>query len=454
MSDDLNPFATAGRYVLDGHDLDKTAARFGLDADELRAYIDKPLGVGEQTNAVSEAATANKPTVTRQSNGSNGSNADRENVDLLTGVRTGDWLDSQTFPPLRYAVPGVVPEGFSLLVGSPKAGKSWAALGMLLAVASGGRALGKLAVGVPRRVLYLALEDGDRRMQDRCRTILANPYRPDDPIPPLFAYLTRIMPGMVVPTIEQFLTAYPDTTYVVIDTLGKVLPPASPQETIYQRDYRVGSRLKMIADDRPGLAIQAIHHDRKAESDDFVDRVSGTNGFAGAADTIIVLNRKRQSVDGALLIAGRDVPEGEYAISMSDAGTWTLVGNDLAEAAAAAQARAEAATGLSDLSLQVLDFVREAGPDGVARKEIVQKFGSPVDMYIKRLTDSGRLERHARGRYRDPSTHRPPLEALEPLETQVSDGLESSDARQEALETPPLTTDFRGPTSEEGNTSP
>lgn len=79
--------------------------------------------------------------------------------DLLSGVRDGTWLGAQTFPPLRYSVPGVVPEGLTLLVGPPKAGKSWLALAVLLAVASGGRALGKLRVGAPRRVLYLALED-------------------------------------------------------------------------------------------------------------------------------------------------------------------------------------------------------------------------------------------------------------------------------------------------------
>ena len=48
-----------------------------------------------------------------------------ETVDLLAGLHTGAWLDMQEFPPLAFAVPGIIPEGFTLLVGPPKAGKSW-----------------------------------------------------------------------------------------------------------------------------------------------------------------------------------------------------------------------------------------------------------------------------------------------------------------------------------------
>jgi RecA-family ATPase len=103
---------------------------------------------------------------------------------LLAGLRDGAWLDRQEFPPLAYALPGVIPEGSVLLVGPPKIGKSWFVLTVALAAATGGRAL---SIAIPRRpVLYLALEDGDRRIQDRCRKLLRG-----DPIPREFEYLTR-----------------------------------------------------------------------------------------------------------------------------------------------------------------------------------------------------------------------------------------------------------------------
>jgi hypothetical protein len=45
----------------------------------------------------------------------------------------------------------------------------------------------------------------------------------------------------------------PDTT-IVAYTLGKVMPQAASS---YQRDYRVGSALKSLADDNPGLALSS-----------------------------------------------------------------------------------------------------------------------------------------------------------------------------------------------------
>ena len=136
---------------------------------------------------------------------------------------------------------------------------------------------------------------------------------------------------------------------IVVDTLGKVMPPALQGESAYQRDYRVGAALKALADAHPGLAVLVLHHDRKANADDFVDSVSGTHGLAGAADTIVVLCRRRQSADGSLKVTGRDVPENEYALKVIEGKAWQLDGADLAAAAAAARKR-EDARALGDVS--------------------------------------------------------------------------------------------------------
>lgn len=332
---------------------------------------------------------------------------------MLAGIRSGAWLDAQVFPPLRYAVPGLIPEGFSILIGPPKAGKSWLILGTLLGMAAGGRVLGYIHTDRPARVLYLALEDGDRRMQDRCRVLLGE----GQPIPPLFHYITTVQPGRVLDLIRAFLDRYPDTALVVIDTLGKVMPPASPGESAYQRDYRVGGALKRIADQRPGLALVVLHHDRKAGSEDFVDSVSGTHGLAGSADTIVVLARKRQSTEGLLKITGRDVPEGEYALQLADGVAWQLDGVNLAAAAARARQR-EDAGGLSDTSTSVVDFVRAAGPAGITAGAVVEKFGKDAYQYLARRVDDGRLIKLGRGRYAVP--HTPVSEVSELSYAQVS----------------------------------
>ena len=67
-----------------------------------------------------------------------------------------------------------------------------------------------------------------------------------------------------------------------------------------------------------------IHHVRKQAADDFLATVSGTNGIAGAADTILVLERPRGEADGVLHVTGRDVEESDHAMSFDQAtGAWT-----------------------------------------------------------------------------------------------------------------------------------
>lgn len=311
---------------------------------------------------------------------------------LLSGVHDGEWLTKQDFPELRYAVPGLIPEGLTLLVGPPKAGKSWMVLDLLLAVASGGMALGHIRIGPARRVLYLALEDGDRRMQDRCRSLLA----PGKAIPSDFTYKTRIVPGKILETIRAQMRRHPDTAMVVIDTLGKVMPQSQVGESAYQRDYRVGSALKRLADDHPGLAVVVLHHDRKAISDDFVDSVSGTHGLAGAADTVMALVRKRQAEDGSLFVTGRDVEENEYAIAMRGT-TWQLSAGDLAGAAAEARKRTATAN-LSGKSGEILEMVN-SHPEGIQARDVVAEHGKGAYTYLGRLVESGHIRKTERGLY-------------------------------------------------------
>jgi hypothetical protein len=147
---------------------------------------------------------------------------------LLAGLRNGAWLDAQNFPPLAYAVPGVVPEGSVLLVGPPKIGKSWFVLTVALAAATGGRAL---SIAVPRRpTLYLALEDGNRRLQDRCRKLLGG-----DPIPREFEYLIRVE-GPVIDTIAAWLDRHHD-----------VPPPGDPRHPRQGHATRRARRDKLRA---------------------------------------------------------------------------------------------------------------------------------------------------------------------------------------------------------------
>lgn len=316
---------------------------------------------------------------------------------LLAGLRNGEWLDAQDFPPLRYAVPGLVPEGLSLMVGAPKIGKSRWTLDSCLAVSAGGYALGRIHTGSPRPVLYLALEDSDRRLQDRCRQLLDGA-----PIPPRFEYLLRVAsPGAVTPTIATWLTWHRgEQPLCVVDTLGRAMPLASQGETVYQRDYRIMSDLKGLCDAELGASIVVNHHDRKAAADDFVDFVSGTNGLAGGADTVLVLSRDRGEQAGLLRVTGRDVPEGAYALTLVPGSWWRLDGADLEEAAAAARTL-HASAGLGDKAAGIIAYIGQH-PEGVRADDVAAEFGiqsNAARAYLARLHESHRIERQHRGVY-------------------------------------------------------
>lgn len=353
---------------------------------------------------------------------------DRDVDGPLAELRTGDWLDRQTFPPLRYAVPGIVPEGLTVLVGPPKVGKSWLTAGLCLGVAAGGRVLGALTVDDPRPVLVLALEDGHRRIQSRARKLLD-----DDPIPPLFTYVTRVPRGSTVPElVDAWCERYgSEGALVVVDTLGKVMPPALPGESAYARDYRVAGAIKRLADDRPGLAVVVVHHDRKAGGEDFVDAVSGTHGIAGAADTILVLGRPRAEGSGLLRVTGRDVVERDYAVELVDGVSWQLSGESL-DAASQAAAALRATTGLGgDMAAVVAAVTRE----GMTAADVAKATTLDLDRvrdYLARAVAAGRLDRVTRGRY-SPLTPYIPLSEVsevsgrEDVDTLLSDTHDTSD---------------------------
>lgn len=317
---------------------------------------------------------------------------------LLAAIKSGTWLDAQEFPARRYAIPHVFPEGYTVFVGAPKAGKSWLSLDGCLAISTGTQALGGITIEQPAKVLYLALEDGDSRLQDRIRTL-----RPGQPIPERFHYATEIQHGKVFDTIRAWMAEHPDTALVCLDTLGKVMPPAKSGETTYERDYRVGSALKRITAAHPGLALVVVHHDRKMKTGDFVDSVSGTNGVAGAADTIVALARERMSNDGVLSVTGRDITETEFAITMEHGTTWRLAGESLDEAKAQVrEVRQEAkAARLGPVMQQVVNFVDKSG-DGVRAAQVATELDidkGKAAVYLKRAHESGFIDRIDRGVY-------------------------------------------------------
>jgi hypothetical protein len=232
-----------------------------------------------------------------------------------------DELMAVEFPDPKWAVPGLIAEGVTLLAGPPKVGKSWLSLNLGLSIASGTLALGTVPVQAGP-VLYLALEDTPRRLQNRMRKVLAGQRAPAELT--LDTYCPTMTAGGV-DYIGGWLDENPDARLVVIDVFTKVRgkPPAGTNSA-YEADYAAIGAIKRLADSY-AVAVLLVHHVRKAASEDFLATVSGTNGLAGAADAVLVLERPRAQADGVLHVTGRDIEETDYALGFNpDIGTWTL----------------------------------------------------------------------------------------------------------------------------------
>jgi RecA-family ATPase len=282
----------------------------------------------------------------------------------------------------------------TLLVAAPKIGKSWMVLGLALELSNGGSAFGCLPVGAPRPVLYLALEDGPRRLQSRLRML-----KPDE-VSFRLEFQTAIDEGKVIVTIRDYMAKHAGLDPVVIlDTLGKIMPQAAGNASAYGHDYKILSALKGTADAVPGSSLVIVHHTRKSEGGDFLDAVSGTQGIAGAADTVLVLKRERHEKRATLQVTSRDAAEGEYSLTMSDSGEWTLDGQSLEDAARAAQT-AKATEGVGDRMTEVIEMVGKF-PEGATPSDIRQLIPGigNVDEYLRRAVAAERLTKLSRGLY-------------------------------------------------------
>jgi hypothetical protein len=288
------------------------------------------------------------------------------------------------FPEPRWAVPGLVAEGVTVLAGAPKAGKSWLALGLGVAVACGGKALGAVDVDAGP-ALYLALEDTGRRLKTRLAKVLG-----PDPAPESLTLATACPPLPIggAEQISAWIDRHDGARLVVVDVLARVRGPASRDLSVYDQDYRAVCLAKEVAD-KHRVPFVIVHHTRKAAATDFLDEVSGTQGVAGAADSVLVLKRMRGKADAVLHVTGRDAEESSIALTFDPGlGAWHLSATPADEVL------------LGDTRAAILRYVREH--DGARPRDIAEGTGidaATVRQTARRMADDGQLDSDGKGRY-------------------------------------------------------
>lgn len=293
------------------------------------------------------------------------------------GIDAADLLALE-LAPLREVVPGLLYEGTTIIAAEPKIGKSTLVYQACVEIAVGGELLGRRVAG--GSALYLALEDGARRGQQRLRSALAGRTMPRGRLE--VRWSAPMIGHGLEETIAAWLDAHADAAVVAIDTLGKVRPRGDSRRNAYQVDVEDLARLQGLFKDRP-VALAIVHHARKQSHDDFLASVSGTYGISGSADTVVVVKRKRHEEFGTLDVTGRDVAEAEISVRFTG-GLW--------EAAAAVLPEA------SFERTQVYRVIEAEGP--IFAKAIADMLGLgrvSVQQMVGKLADSGAVVRTTKG---------------------------------------------------------
>lgn len=199
-------------------------------------------------------------------------------------------------PPV---IEGLLYQGTYLFVGSPKIGKSFF-MAQLAYHVSTGTPLWDYPVK-KGTVLYLALEDDYRRLQERMYRMFGT----DSTEKLYFSVSSKPLGNGLTDQLSGFIREHPDTMLVIIDTLQKIREVDSDSYS-YAKDYEIINQLKQFSDSW-GICLLLVHHTRKQKSSDNFDMISGTNGLLGCADGAFMLYKETRTSNKATLeISGRD----------------------------------------------------------------------------------------------------------------------------------------------------
>ncbi len=202
----------------------------------------------------------------------------------------------QSKPPL---IDGLLYPGTYIFAGSPKLGKSFLMAQLAYHISTGT----PLWNYTTRKgtVLYLALEDDYRRLQERLYRMFGTESADN-----LFFSVSAGQIGRGLDEqLVRFVAEHSDTKLIIIDTLQKVREVGGDNYS-YSNDYQIITRLKSFADVH-GICLLLVHHTRKQNADDKFDMISGTSGLLGAADGAFLLQKEKRTGNAATLeVSGRD----------------------------------------------------------------------------------------------------------------------------------------------------
>lgn len=308
----------------------------------------------------------------------------REIDNLLQGLVSAQSIMDTELPPMEWVVEGLLPVGFALLGGTPKAGKSLFALDLAIAVSSGKPFLADWPVK-QGKVLYITYEDTFRRLQKRLREKHGQGEHVD---------LSNIHFHLKWPSMNHgglnlfkpMVEALGDVRLIVVDTLACFQGMGVKQG--YTAQYEVIAEMSRIANDL-GVAMIALHHTTKLKAAKWKQAFYGSNGVTGGADTLMLLDRDEEGAGATLRAAGRDIEERALRLMMEGA-AWKIGEVEMSEDMKLLGKEGQAA---------VYRVLREVGTP-LSLKELAErteKSKANVANMLKELVAQGMVVKHEQG---------------------------------------------------------
>ena len=219
--------------------------------------------------------------------------------------------EEETRPP-EFVIDGMIPCGLTFLSGAPKIRKSFMALQMASAVATGQPFLGHNTVQCD--VAYLDLEGSKSRISTRAARMTI-------PIPSNVHVTNSVekrLANGLVNELRELHQEHPEIRFIIIDTYSRARGRyRTGGANAYDSDVSLLEPLQRMAIEE-NIAVLCVHHDKKGAgfmSDDF-ERLSGTMGISGSCDCVMNLISEGKRFDGKanLSYTPRDAKGGEISL--------------------------------------------------------------------------------------------------------------------------------------------
>lgn len=295
--------------------------RLGMSQEQIEANLlntnktmcDPPLPDSE-VKKIAKSISRYKPGQSKE----NRDDGHKPSFDWHTKLQTHTELIQKDLPPIKFLIDQILAiPGLGVIGGKKKTGKSYLVLDLAVAVAQGGQFLGLNTIKV--RVVYFALEDGERRIRQR----LLQKKAPNDldiiyfyEWPPLNTDLGR----------KQFIDMIKELhpRLAIIDTLASSKNKLIDENDNNQMADFINWIHKVCIDYDLSILIVA-HHGKKSTGEPGFD-IRGASATSGATDVNMGLYKKDGFSD--LVIEGRDIPSLELSIQWNNF-IWQVKGNAL-----------------------------------------------------------------------------------------------------------------------------